>query len=271
MDYTCTLTREERVHGDLVPEETMQFKHSRPLGCFYFRWTDRNTGREVIYCPDRYGGKIQAHEAGLVGWLGTTSVDPHGLLATRGIRYPVTESGIFKAIARCAGSSTKGSRAARRSVVRARRSRHLGVESAPKTRSAVRTIRLTESSVSVLERFLRRDATPDEYVFRNVHGDLIDQSNFAELFREAQRILRIRLRRLYATKHTYVSLALTRGVNVTSLSEQTGVALATLLKHYGRFMHTYAADRDELEKMEGTKGPFGPPIAHEAEVIYVSS
>ena len=36
---------------------------------------------------------------------------------------------------------------------------------------------------------------------------------------------------LYSTKDTYTSLALTNGVSLTRLSEQTGMAVATILKH----------------------------------------
>jgi hypothetical protein len=58
--------------------------------------------------------------------------------------------------------------------------------------------------------------------------------SFYKLFRTAQRRLGIRVRDLYATKDTYVSCALTRGVSMTWLSEQTGVPDATLRKHYGK-------------------------------------
>jgi hypothetical protein len=98
----------------------------------------------------------------------------------------------------------------------------------------------------------------------------IDASNFAELFRRAQRTLGIRLRKFYATKRTYVSLALTRGVNLVWLSEQTGVAATTLLKHYGKFIHTFDADRAELSKIEGEGGRHYPRIAHEPEVENVT-
>jgi hypothetical protein len=97
-----------------------------------------------------------------------------------------------------------------------------------------------------------------------VHGDPIDASNFAELFRRAQRVLGIRLRKFYATKHTHVSLALTRGVNLVWLSEQTGIAVTPLLKHCGKFVHTLDADRVELSKIEGEGGPQCPRFAHEA-------
>jgi hypothetical protein len=67
-----------------------------------------------------------------------------------------------------------------------------------------------------------------------------------------------------------VSIALTHGVNVTWLSEQTGVAVTTLLKHYGKFIHTPDADRVELSKIERGKGSDCPRFAHEQEAVKVS-
>jgi hypothetical protein len=75
-----------------------------------------------------------------------------------------------------------------------------------------------------------------------------------KLFCAAQRRLGFRLRDLYASKDTYVSSALTRGVNLTWLSEQTGVADSTLRKHYGRFIHADAADALELAKIDSDAG-----------------
>ena len=152
-----------------------------------------------------------------------------------------------------------------RGTLRVRRSRHLGAEAAPKTRSAARLVRLVPANVVVLEPLWKLDARVEDYVFQNVRGEPIDQSNFAELFRRAQRALGIGPRKFYATKHTYVSIALTRGVNLAWLSEQTGVAATTLLKHYGKFMHTLDADRVELSKIEGGTVPIGPRLAHGSE------
>jgi integrase len=157
-----------------------------------------------------------------------------------------------------------------RGTLRIRRSRHLGAESGPKTRSANRTVRLTAENVSVLAPLIRLHSDADDHLFTNLHGDPIDASNFAELFRRAQRALGLRLRKFYATKHTYVSIALTRGVNVTWLSEQTGVAVTTLLKHYGKFIHTLDADRVELSKIEGPEGADCPRFAHEEEAVDTS-
>jgi integrase len=144
------------------------------------------------------------------------------------------------------------------------RSRHLGAEAAPKTQRARRTVRLTPGNVEVLQPLIELKARPHDYLCKNVRGEPIEASNFYDLFRDAQRALSISpLRDLYSTKDTYISLALTNGVSVTWLSEQTGVALTTILKHYGRFIHSSQADDLEMSKIEGRKGPEKVQIGHQ--------
>ena len=73
------------------------------------------------------------------------------------------------------------------------------------------------------------------------------------------------MRDLYATKDTYVSAALTRGVNLAWLSEQTGVGDATLRQHYGRCIHADAADALELSKIDSDSSEsvqFAPPTGN---------
>ena len=109
------------------------------------------------------------------------------------------------------------------------RSRHLGMESPPKTQRSRRAVRLTKANVAVLEPLIELKAQPDDYLFKNVRGEPIEQANFYDLFRDAQRALEITpLRDLYSTKDTYISVALTNGVSLSWLSEQTGVALGTI-------------------------------------------
>ena len=128
------------------------------------------------------------------------------------------------------------------------RSRHLGSEAAPKTQRARRTVRLTRGNVEVLEPLFALKAKPHDYLFKNVWSQPIEPANFYDLFRDAQRALKISpLRDLYSAKDTYISLALTNDVSLTWLSEQTGVAVATLLKHYGRFIHTSQADDLDIQ------------------------
>jgi integrase len=146
------------------------------------------------------------------------------------------------------------------------RSRSLGAEHAPKTASAARVVRLTQRNVEILASVIELRAMPDDYLFKNSLNGPIDQRSFYKLFCATQRVLGRRLRDLYATKDTYVSRALTNGVNLTWLSEQAGVAESTLRKHYGRFIHAGQADAIELAKIDalGTEGrQFAPRLPHE--------
>jgi integrase len=143
------------------------------------------------------------------------------------------------------------------------RSRSLRAEAAPKTAAAARVVRLTPRNVQVLHELIELRAEPSDYVFKNTLGEPIDQRSFYKLFCSAQIALGIRMRDLYATKDTYVSTALTRGVNLAWLSEQTGVADATLRRHYGRFIHADVADALELSKIDPDSSEsvqFAPPL-----------
>ena len=123
-------------------------------------------------------------------------------------------------------------------------------------------MRLTPRNVELLRQLIELRAEPADYVFKNTLGEPIDQRSFYKIFCAAQRAIRIRIRDLYATKDTYVSTALTRGVNLAWLSEQTGVADATLRRHYGKFIHADAADALELSKIDShgfELAQFAPP------------
>ena len=50
------------------------------------------------------------------------------------------------------------------------------------------------------------------------------------------RVLKIRPRRFYNTRHTFISVALTVGCNQTWIAEQTGTSIARIQEHYGRYI-----------------------------------
>jgi hypothetical protein len=68
------------------------------------------------------------------------------------------------------------------------------------------------------------------------------------------RVVGIRVRGLYCTKDTYVSAALKAGVRIERLEEQTGVAYATLRKHYAKWLHDDEHD-DELRVLAEATDP----------------
>ena len=75
-----------------------------------------------------------------------------------------------------------------------------------------------------------------DYVFRNeMTGGPINQGEWArEFWHRPLRALGIRPRKFYATRHTFISVALTAGVNLKWLAEQCGNSVSTIEKHYGR-------------------------------------
>jgi hypothetical protein len=93
-------------------------------------------------------------------------------------------------------------------------------------------------------------AQPDDYLFTNVRREPIRPEDFYDAFVDAQRVLGIRLRDLYSTKDTYISLSLMDGVHPDFVSQQTGVAESTLRKHYAKWIHTSDRDAVELAKIE---------------------
>jgi len=55
-------------------------------------------GREVIWGEDLYDGKMAVHEVGMVLGLKTLWLDPTGMLAMKGQRYPISEIGIVRLV-----------------------------------------------------------------------------------------------------------------------------------------------------------------------------
>ncbi len=104
-DYTATLTKQERTaDGQLQPPATMVIKvrtrhpGGEPGGAMaaYLKFVapESLAGREVIWIEDQFDGKMRVREAGFVGAMMTVSLDPTGMLAMRGQRYPITELGL---------------------------------------------------------------------------------------------------------------------------------------------------------------------------------
>jgi len=52
-------------------------------------------GREVIWAKDLHDGKLVVHEAGLLGMM-TLRLDPTGMLAMRGQKYPIYDIGLVR-------------------------------------------------------------------------------------------------------------------------------------------------------------------------------
>ncbi|MBC8350722.1 MAG: DUF1571 domain-containing protein [Planctomycetes bacterium] len=105
-DYTCTIVKQERIKGELLPTEHMraeirnrktgETQAAQPFSVYLnFLKPDTIQGREVMYVEGKNGGKLVGHEAkGVEKLLGDVWLKPEGMLAMRGQRYPITEIGI---------------------------------------------------------------------------------------------------------------------------------------------------------------------------------
>lgn len=100
--YTLHMQRQQRIKGQMQPTEEIEVKQQRSPDCRYLKWVgERHQGRELIWCPQRYDGEIQAHEGGLLGVL-SLSLKPDGDFYRRtGQLHHIDESGLY-ALARFA-------------------------------------------------------------------------------------------------------------------------------------------------------------------------
>ena len=151
----------------------------------------------------------------------------------------------------------------RRGTLTITRSRYLGGEASPKTRGSARTITLLPGVCAVLRELMPLHVDPDGYVFTNArNGGPINASTWpADHWRAALRATGVRPRKFYATRHTFISVALSRGVNLKWLADFCGTSVAMIEKHYGRFLPD--GDAAQLRLLAGGPSPTDrPPIAH---------
>lgn len=126
-----------------------------------------------------------------------------------------------------------------------RLSRYLGSEGATKTAHSERTIRLLPEVREALRKTRPLHATEDTYVFVNSkNGGPIEQREWPkDHWRRAMTGTKIRPRKFYATKHTFISVALTKGLNLKFIAEYCGTSVAMIEQHYGRFLASRVDDQ----------------------------
>lgn len=144
-------------------------------------------------------------------------------------------------------------------IVRVVRSRHLWEDSAPKTGPAARTVELLAETVRLIRAIQPLHVTPEMPVFTNVDGGPIEPNSLLRHWYPCLRASGVRVRGLYAMKDTYISTALTAGVNTMWLEAQTGVRYETMKRHYGKWLRLEGAD--QLRKIELSGGRLAPKLA----------
>jgi len=98
-DYSAVLVRRERINGTLSGTEYIFVKiRHRPVSVYaLFQSPDSVKGQEVIYVAGRNRGEMLAHKPRMAV---TYSLNPEGLVAMNGRRYPLTEIGLVNLVGR---------------------------------------------------------------------------------------------------------------------------------------------------------------------------
>src|SRR5262249_1473373 len=99
-------------------------------------------------------------------------------------------------------------------------------------------VELFPEAVRLLKMIAPLRVRPGMPVFTNTVGQPIEPNSLLPHWYACQRALGIRVRGLYCTKDTFVTTALSAGVKIEWLEQQTGVAYATLRRHYGKWTPT---------------------------------
>lgn len=104
-DYTARFTKQERITSGVLSEKTMMDikvqtrlrnkTNDAPMRVYLaFLAPEATNGREVIWGKDLYDGKMAVHEVSLLLSWKTIWLNPTGMLAMAGQRYPISEIGV---------------------------------------------------------------------------------------------------------------------------------------------------------------------------------
>ena len=95
-DYECTLIKQERVNGKLLPEGVAAMKVRNNPYSIYLRCESPKAerGLQVCYVANQNGGKMRVHPNGLFGIFGFVSVNPRDPRALEKNRHCITEAGL---------------------------------------------------------------------------------------------------------------------------------------------------------------------------------
>jgi hypothetical protein len=96
-DYHCRFVKRDLVAGKVHAHSTVVKFRTKPMSV-YMKFDQPKPGREVIYVEGQNGGKLLAHEPGLLGIVGTVALLPTSQRAMSESRHPITEFGLEKLV-----------------------------------------------------------------------------------------------------------------------------------------------------------------------------
>jgi hypothetical protein len=99
-DYTALMQKQENINGKTHGTQVMEVKvRHQPFSVYTkFRFPQELNGQQAIYVKGKNNDKLIAHGVGLQRKLGTQRLDPEGMIAMNGNKYPITDMGILNLI-----------------------------------------------------------------------------------------------------------------------------------------------------------------------------
>lgn len=105
--YTATFLTQERIDGELRPEQWVAIKFKKPFQV-YLRWVKgRHEGRQALYPAGADGREVLVRVPLPVGGF-TVSLDPLSPRARKGNRHPITDVGIGRLVDFVAENARRG-------------------------------------------------------------------------------------------------------------------------------------------------------------------
>src|SRR5215471_4167714 len=128
------------------------------------------------------------------------------------------------------------------------KSHYMGEDGPTKTAASERVIALGVPVIEALTAIKPLHVTETDLVFKNSEGRPINEDKWRKKYwYRALRACGIRPRKFYASRHTFISDALSHGANIKWLAEYCGTSVAMIEKHYGRYIKSDS--REQLERL----------------------
>jgi integrase len=140
----------------------------------------------------------------------------------------------------------------RRGQLSINKSRYLGSDASPKTPGSDREIAIHGYVVAALESIKPLHVTEEQHVFLNREGNLLNFPTWRKgIWYRALRAKKMRPRRPYTMRHTFISAGLSAGANPKWLADYCGTSLAMIEKHYGKYIRNDSAE--QLDRIFGAQ------------------
>ena len=127
------------------------------------------------------------------------------------------------------------------------KSRYLGTDCPTETVASEREIALAEPVVSALKLSTLLDLCMSQklILFLETSKEIPIQADKwrSKHWYRALRACNVRPRKFYATRHTFISDALSQGINIKWVAEYCGTSVAMIEKHYGRYIKSDSAEQ----------------------------